>query len=143
MTPATGAGSISTGGRYTPPATLPNPNTVTVTATTTASPATSGSVTLTILNPYPTLASVNPTNIPVGSFAITVNGSGFVPGAQVISGGTPMATTYVSSTRLTAAGVSFPMQAGWKIPLVVKNPDPGSATSTDVIKCASPKCARA
>ena len=133
MTPATGAGSISTGGRYTPPATLPNPNTVTVTATTTASPATSGSVTLTILNPYPTLASVNPTNIPVGSFAITVNGSGFVPGAQVISGGTPMATTYVSSTRLTAAGVSFPMQAGWKIPLVVKNPDPGSATSTDVI----------
>ena len=60
MTPATGAGSISPGGRYTPPATLPTPNTVTVTATSTASPATSASVTVTILNPYPTLASVNP-----------------------------------------------------------------------------------
>jgi uncharacterized protein (DUF1800 family) len=133
MTPATGAGSISTGGRYTPPATRPNPNTVTVTATSTASPTTAGSVTLTILNPYPALASVNPTNVPVGPFAITVNGSGFVPGAQVISGGTPMATTYVSSTRLTASGVTFSIEAGWKIPIVVKNPDPGSVTSTDVV----------
>ena len=44
-----------------------------------------------------------------------------------------MATTYVSSTRLTASGVSFPVEKGWKIPIVVKNPDPGSATSTDVI----------
>jgi len=133
LTPATGAGRIDNGGRYTPPDALPNPNTVTVTAKSNASPTTTGSVVLTILNPYPTLASVNPPNVPVGPFAITVNGSGFVPGAQVISGGTPMATTYVSSTRLTAAGVTFPMQVGWKIPIVVKNPDPGSATSTDVI----------
>ncbi|MBZ5672669.1 MAG: DUF1800 domain-containing protein [Acidobacteriia bacterium] len=133
MKPATGAGSISTGGRYTPPATLPTPNTVTVTATSTASPATSASVTLTILNPYPTLASVNPTSIPVGSFSITVNGSGFVPGAQVLNGGTPMETVYISPTRLTASGVSFPVEAGWKIPIAVKNPDPGSATSTDVV----------
>ena len=133
LTPATGAGTIDTGGRYTPPAALPNPNTVTVTAKSNASPTTTASVVLTILNPYPTLASVNPPNVPVGAFAITVNGSGFVPGAQVINGGTPMATTYVSSTRLTAAGVTFPMQLGWKIPIVVKNPDPGSATSTDVI----------
>src|SRR5579862_7917415 len=76
MTPATGAGSISTGGRYTPPATLPNPNTITVTATSTANPTASASAKLTILNPYPALASVNPTNIPVGAFAITVDGSG-------------------------------------------------------------------
>src|SRR5579862_6215783 len=44
LTPATGAGSISAGGRYTPPANLPNPNTVTVTATSTASPTTSASI---------------------------------------------------------------------------------------------------
>ena len=88
---------------------------------------------MTILNPYPTLASVNPTNIPIGDFAITLNGSGFVPGAQAIIGGTPMVTTYSSPTRLTAAGFSFPVEAGWTIPIVVRNPDPGSATSTDVV----------
>jgi uncharacterized protein (DUF1800 family) len=133
ITPATGAGSIDTGGRYTPPATLPNPDTVTVTATSTASPTTSASVTVTILNPYPTVASVIPTNVPVGPFAITVNGSGFVPGSQVFNGGTPMATTYYSPTKLTASGVSFPVEAGWTIPIAVKNPDPGSVTSTDVV----------
>ena len=41
VTPSTGAGAISANGRYTPPATLPNPNTVTLTATSTASPTTS------------------------------------------------------------------------------------------------------
>jgi uncharacterized protein (DUF1800 family) len=133
LTPSTGAGAISANGRYTPPATLPSPNTVTITATSTASPNTSASVTVTILNPYPTLASVNPTSVPVGAYSITLNGSGFVPGAQVLDGGTPMATTYVSSTRLTASGVSFPSEKGWTIPIAVKNPDPGSATSTDVI----------
>ena len=136
ITPATGAGSISPGGRYTPPAALPNPNTITVTATSTASPTTSATVTVTLLNPYPAVASVTPASIPVGQFSITVNGSGFVPGAQVINGGTPMATTYVSPTRLTASGVSFPVEKGWAIPIAVKNPDPGSATSTDVISVA-------
>jgi uncharacterized protein (DUF1800 family) len=131
--PMTGAGTISPGGRYTPPAALPSPNTVTVTATSAASPAASASVTVTILNPYPTLASVIPASVPVGAYSITLNGSGFVPGAQAINGGTPMPTTFISSTRLTASGYTFPVQEGWKIPIVVKNPDPGSATSTDVI----------
>ncbi len=127
------AGVISPGGRYTPPAALPVPNTVIVTATSNASPTTSASVTVTILNPYPALASASPASIPIGPFSVTLNGSGFVPGAQAINGGTPMATTYVSPTRLIAAGFSFPVEAGWKIPLVVKNPDPGSATSTNVV----------
>ena len=133
ITPATGAGAISPGGRYVPPQALPIPNTVTVTATSTASPATSASVTVTILNRYPALASVVPASIPVGQFSITLNGSGFVPGAQVIGGGTPMATTYISPTRLVATGVTFPSEQGWNVPIAVKNPDPGSATSTDVV----------
>lgn len=136
MTPATGAGSISPGGRYTPPAALPKPNTITVTATSTASPSTSASVTVTVLNPYPTLASVTPANVPLGAYSITLNGSGFVPGAQAINGGTPMPTTYISPTKLTATGFTFPVEKGWKIPIAVKNPDPGSATSADVISVA-------
>src|ERR1700730_11558940 len=67
IAPATGAGTITAnGGRYTPPAAMPNPNTVTVTATSNASPPASASTTSTLLNPYPTLASVQPANLPVG-----------------------------------------------------------------------------
>ena len=133
VTPATGAGSISAGGRYTPPAALPVPDTVTITATSTANPGASASVIVTILNPYPTVASVNPTNIPIGPYAVTVNGSGFVRGAQVISGGTPLGTNFISSTQLTASGVSVSGQNGSTLAILVKNPDPGAETSTDVV----------
>ncbi|MBZ5634295.1 MAG: DUF1800 domain-containing protein [Acidobacteriia bacterium] len=129
----TASGTISPGGRYTPPAVMPVPNTVTVTATSTASPTTSTSVTVTLLNPYPELASASPANIPVGVSTITLNGSGFAPGAHAIAGGTPLATTFVSSTRLTATVVSFSIEQGWTIPIVVENPDPGSAKSADVV----------
>ena len=127
------AGNISPGGRYTPPGKLPNPNTVIVTATSSADSAISGSATVTLLNPYPTLASVSPANIPVGAFNITLNGSGFVAGAVAMVGGVALPTTHISATRLTAAGVSSAAQAGQSFPVVVKNPDPGSATSVDAV----------
>jgi uncharacterized protein (DUF1800 family) len=132
---ATGsAGTITAnGGRYTPPAAMPNPNTVTVTATSNADPTVSGSVAVTLLNPYPALASIQPANVPVGSFTITLNGSGFVAGAVAIVGGVPLPTTYVSATRLTATGGSSGAQAGQSFPVVVQNPDPGSATSVDAV----------
>jgi uncharacterized protein (DUF1800 family) len=129
----TRGGSISPGGRYIPPATLPIPNTVVVTATSNASPATSVSVTVTILNPYPALASVSPSNIPIGSFPILLNGSNFVPGARAIVDGTPAATTYVSPTRLTATVDTFSSHPGAKLSIAVQNPDPGSTTSTDAV----------
>src|SRR5216684_8894334 len=60
------AGAITAnGGRYTPPAAMPKPNTVTLTATSNADSTVSGNTTITLLNPYPTLASVRPANIPV------------------------------------------------------------------------------
>lgn len=132
---ATGrAGSISPNGRYTPPAVLPNPNTVTVTATSNANPAVIASVTVTLLNPYPTLSSVQPANIPVeGSFTITLNGGGFVAGAVAMVDGVSLPTTHVSATRLTAAGASLSAQPGKSFPVVVKNPDPGSAASVDAV----------
>src|ERR1019366_632741 len=56
---ATGSpGTISAGGRYTPPAAIPSTDTVIVTVTSTAAPTVSASATLILLNPYPTLASV-------------------------------------------------------------------------------------
>src|SRR5579859_6087314 len=58
---ATGSpGTITAGGRYTPPAAIPSTGTVIVTVTSTAAPTVSASATVTLLNPFPTLASVYP-----------------------------------------------------------------------------------
>ena len=110
IAPATGAGTITAnGGRYTPPAVMPNPNTVTVTATSNASPTNSASVVVTLLNPYPALASVQPANIPVGSFTIALNGSGFAAGAvsdcRVAPGKKPGCST--CSAELASAVIAF------------------------------------
>ncbi len=131
---ATGSpGTISAGGRYTPPAAFPSTGTVIVTAASTAAPTVSASATVTLLNPYPALASVYPANGAVGPFTLILNGSGFVPGAQVLFGGAPLATTYLSATRLTATGSAVQAQSGQEVPLAVMNSDPGSETSVDVV----------
>jgi uncharacterized protein (DUF1800 family) len=131
---ATGSpGTISAGGRYTPPAAIPSTGTVIVTATSTAAPTASASATVTLLNPYPTLASVYPPNVTAGPFTLTLNGSGFVPGAQVLFGGAPLVTTYLSATRLIATGAATQAQSGQQVPLAVVNPDPGTETSVDVV----------
>jgi uncharacterized protein (DUF1800 family) len=106
---------------------------VIVTATSTAAPTVSASATVSLLNPFPTLASVYPANVAVGPFTLMMNGSGFVPGAQVLFDGAPLATTYLSATRLTATGTASQAQSGQQIPLAVMNPDPGSETSADVV----------
>jgi len=131
---ATGSpGTISANGRYTPPAAIPSTGTVIVTASPTAAPTVTASATVTLLNPYPTLASVYPANAGVGPFTLTLNGSGFVPGAQALFGGVPLATTYVSTTRLTATGSATQAQSGLQVPLAVMNPAPGPETSADAV----------
>jgi hypothetical protein len=131
---ATGSpGTISAGGRYTPPAAIPSTDSVIVTATSTAAPSVSASATVILFNPFPTLASVSPANVAVGPFSLTINGSGFVPGAQVIFGDMGITTSYVSATRLTATGTASPGESGAQIPVAVVNPDPGSASSSDAV----------
>ena len=126
-------GTITAGGRYTPPAAIPPAGAVIVTATSTAAPTVSASATVTLLNPYPTLASVYPPNVAAGPFTLTLNGSGFVAGAQVLFGGAPLATTYLSPTRLVATGTADQAQTGQQVPLAVMNPDPEPETSVDVV----------
>ncbi len=57
-----------------------------------------------IVGPTPTLTSLNPTSTIAGGaqFTLTVNGSGFLSGATVLWNTTPLTTTFVSSTQLTA-----------------------------------------
>jgi hypothetical protein len=119
-------GTISSSGAYTAPNTVPASNTVTVGAMSSADTSASGSSTVTLQNPVPVLAGIAPSSVPAGAFAITVNGSGFVSGAQVLLAGSPLATTFVSSTQLSATGNE---SSAGTFAVAVMNPNPGSATS--------------
>jgi hypothetical protein len=124
-------GTIDAKGLYTAPTNLPNPNSVKVTATSTAEPSAAATVPVTLKNPIPIVTSISPTTVSVGSFTLTVNGRGFVKGAQVLFAGTALQTVFNSAAQLTATGAATQAQVGnWQIS--VKNPDPGSASSTEV-----------
>jgi hypothetical protein len=121
-------GTITAGGVYTAPATLPSSNTIQVSATTLAD-TTSSTGTITLSNPLPVVTAVLPTSIPVSDFTLVVSGKKFVSGAVVSLGGTFLPTQFVSSTELIATGTATAGQAG-TVEVTVINPDPGSATSS-------------
>jgi hypothetical protein len=119
-------GTINSSGMYSAPASLPNPNTVTVQAVSAADSSASGASAVTLLNPVPVLGGIAPPSVSTGSFTLTVTGSSFVNGAQVLLSGSALATTFVSSNQLTAAGTEA--SAG-TFAVAVVNPNPGSTTS--------------
>jgi uncharacterized protein (DUF1800 family) len=123
-------GTINSTGVYTPPTTLPSPPSVTITATSSADATRSASATVNLQNPIPTVSSVSPALIQAGAFTITVNGTRFVQGAQVMFAGQMLATTWVSSSQLTASGTATASQVG-SINVAVINPDPGTVSSTN------------
>ncbi|MGB6901016.1 MAG: IPT/TIG domain-containing protein [Candidatus Acidiferrum sp.] len=122
-------GTISSAGRYTAPASLPNPNSVTIQATSSADSSVSGSGEVTLLNPTPVLTSINPTSINVGALSLTVTGSNFLAGSQVLLAGVPLSTTYVSSTQLTATGTASTVGI---FAVSVSNPNPGQSNSSSL-----------
>jgi uncharacterized protein (DUF1800 family) len=124
-------GTIIGNGNYTAPLGLPTPNNITVTATSIADSTQSGNAAITLQNPAPVLTSVTPPSVTIGAFTLTVNGTGFVNGAVVKFGSTSLATTFVSSTKLTATGTAIASQAG-NVPVTVTNPNPGSAVSNAI-----------
>ena len=122
-------GTITTGGMYQAPVTLPNPNTVTVEAISAADSGATSSSAVTLQNPVPVLSTVTPSSFATGTFSLTLTGSGFVNGAQVSFGETPLSTAFVSSTQLTASGTA---STAGPVAVAVTNPNPGSATSAAV-----------
>jgi hypothetical protein len=119
-------GIISSAGLYTPPNSLPSPNTVTVKAVTAADSNVSATIMVTLLNPIPVLGNMAPQTIAVGAFALTLNGANFVQGAQVLFAGSPLTTTFLSSTQLTTSGAA---SSAGTFAIAVVNPNPGSASS--------------
>jgi uncharacterized protein (DUF1800 family) len=126
VSPATGAGSISLAGVYTPPTTIPSANYVTIRAASRQTPAVSGSITVTLLNAIPVITSATAAPASAsGSYVLDVQGDAFATGAQLMVAGTAINPTRVSATELRTTIT----RSGTTVTVAVKNPDPGAAYS--------------
>ena len=97
-------------------------------------PANSGYGTPTNLevdNPTPQFTAISPSGATTGDPAttITVTGSSFVKGAQVVWNGTPLSTTVVSSVGVTAQIPASDLTTASTVSIQVQNPSPGGGTS--------------
>jgi hypothetical protein len=126
---STNTGMINASGVYTAPATLPSPNSVTVQAVSAANSSASGQSAVTLLNPVPVLTTVSPMPVTQGAISITVTGTSFVTGAQVMLATSPLTTTFSSQTRLLATGTAATVGT---FAVTVVNPDPGSSASNAI-----------
>lgn len=83
-------------------------------------------------NLAPTLLSISPTAIKAGSqdTTLTVTGTNFAPGSQVMLGSTALTTKFVSATQVTATVPSANLTSmGWS-PVAIATPLPGGGSST-------------
>ncbi len=121
---------------YTAPAVVPTPNNVVqLTLTSVDNPAISITQNISVLNPIPILATATPMSFdPAQPSTVTLNGSNFINGAQVLMNGSPVPTTFNTGNQLTATVT--PTESG-NLDLQVLNPNPGPATSADLIALVS------
>ena len=123
-------GTINSKGLYTAPAVVPTPNGVTITSIANNYPTfPPGSASISVLNPIPIIGAVTPSTFPEGAAQVVVNGSQFVYGAQIMWNGEAVPTTLNSDTELVAI---IPAPNPGTFPLLVSNPNPGSANSATV-----------
>lgn len=95
-------GTITTGGLYTAPATIPA-NGITITALA-SDGKTSDTVYVNVEPAGPTITQASPDPIPSGSFTLTLTGSKFVSGALALVNGAQTGTTFVSASTIKVAG---------------------------------------
>src|SRR6266403_4614718 len=118
--PATGL--ITATGIYTPPAQLPVPNQVRITATSAADTSAKSTAQVTLANPIALVSFVYPSTVVSNApFGISIIGSKFLSGGQVLLGTTQLTTTFVDSSHLTATGTA---PAAGVLKLTVVNPTP-------------------
>ena len=84
-------------------------------------------------NPAPTIVGISPTSKLAGDppFTLTINGNNFVPNATININGLSVATSFVSSTQVTA--FISPTPAAGSYTVTVINPAPGGGTSNGAV----------
>ena len=134
-----GAGSVSTSGVYTPPTAMPSNSSVSVTAALTANPSIKATYNITLINPIPTLYGTQPSQLPIaGTDAVTIPGTGYIPGTVIQVNGASVATTYQSPTSVVAQ-IPVSATASGTLSLTAVNPTPGGGTSAAIqAQIASP-----
>lgn len=123
-----GSGTITSAGVYTPPAQLPSPNQVRIVATSAADSTASAAAVATVANPIAAVSFVYPPSIPPHApFTISIFGSKFINGAQVVLGSTTLNATFLDSSHLMATGTA---PAAGAASLTVINPVPDGTPSS-------------
>jgi hypothetical protein len=87
---------------------------------------TSVALTFAVNNPQPVGGSVSSGN---NALTLNVTGTGFTQSSVVYVGGSPRATTFVSSTLLVATLLPTDLSQGGTLIITVMNPPPGGGTS--------------
>ena len=83
-------------------------------------------------NPTPTITSLSPASASVGgaAFSLTITGTGFASGISTVNfNGQPRATTFVSSTQLTASITASDIATAGTDAISVSNSSPGGGNS--------------
>jgi subtilase family serine protease len=96
------------------------------------SPVNSATYTINLANPVPTLTSISPGYVATGNsgFALTVGGTGLVPGSTIYWGSAALTTQYVSATQLTAQVPGSAVASAGETSITVQNPAPGGGASS-------------
>jgi hypothetical protein len=83
-------------------------------------------------NPAPSLSSTTPNSANAGgaAFTLTATGTNFVSGSTINWNGSPLTTTFMSSTQLTATVPSANIAVAGSANITVFTPAPGGGTTT-------------
>ena len=101
-----------------------------ITVTTPGGTATStGTFTVIVPNPVPTITSLSPASVAAGSgpVVITITGTGFLPTSTVTFDGVSLPVTYTSATQLSISLSTGAVTGTY--PVIVTNPAPGGGAS--------------
>ena len=93
-------------------------------------------VVLKVANPIPVLQGLTPASVieSTGAFQLTVNGSGFIPGAQIRWDGGSYPTSFVNATQLTANIPAGNTAATGTHTISVINPGPGGGIAANTLE---------
>lgn len=127
-------GTIDKDGTFTAPEIPPAKNIVEVEG---VAGSVSGKAVVTLLNPLPSVAALEPKALTYGEQEILVRGNGFVAGSAIKLGDTILATKFVSSRQLTATVKATPVTGG-TLGFAVINPEPGGTVSAPVPASVGP-----
>jgi uncharacterized repeat protein (TIGR03803 family) len=85
-------------------------------------------------NPVPTISSLSPPSLSVGSTSsmVAINGSGFLASTSVSFNGASRMPTFESSSQLQIALTASDLAAPGSFPIVATNPAPGGGSSNSV-----------